>query len=704
MVATGQPLTAKRSEAGQVKTRSNPGHGWRRQDLQGMRALAVLVAVLYHVFDWPRGGFVGVEIFFVLSGFFITRLLIRERTTTGRLSFQDFYIRRVKRILPTALLVLVVTVAASELLFTAIRAKTTLVDALYAAVFAANYHFEQTGTDYFEVGQPPSPIQHYWSLSVEEQFYFVWPALLVLIYALTRGLRRNGHTWARQAGLFGAMSVVVAASFAFAVYFTAHDPTSAYFSTFSRIWELGTGALVAIAGPWLARMPQSIRPALAYLGLGAVVASLFMIDATVPFPAPWGVVPVLGTALVVAAFQGVEVRGMYPLTNPVARYIGDTSYTLYLWHWPVIVLLMTLMPRGVLFDVIALVSAAVLTVVTYHFFENPIRTSNWLTGDEPSKSSRFALTRTGLACVVVVSVMAIGGSIFAIQYNEKTARTSQADQQLVVASEAPKPQDADPCFGAPAMVTEGCVLRNPAVPLQPSIDAFANDTQGAYACFRLEHQPLKSCTYGYSGDDATRIAIVGDSHAGMILPALSQFLMENKWELTTYVGWGCQWQTPAEGDCPIDDIQSSLLKRPYDLVITTSARKFGKAESMQRAWEPVAAAGSRIAVIGDNPAVSEESIACLTRVSTGDDRTGDCGTPVAEAFAKPDPLVEVAGLVPNTTLIDLTRYYCNADRCPTVIGNVIVYRDTIGGHLTATYVKTLGPAIVDGIKRALVPH
>ncbi len=669
-----------------------------------MRALAVLVAVLYHVFDWPRGGFVGVEIFFVLSGFFITRLLIRERTTTGKLSFQNFYIRRVKRILPTALLVSVVTVIGSELLFTAIRAKATLVDALYAAVFAANYHFEAIGTDYFEVGQPPSPFQHYWSLSVEEQFYFVWPALLVLIFALTRALRRNGHSWARQAGLFCAMSLVVIASFAWAVYFTKHDPTSAYFSTFSRIWELGTGALVAIAGPWLARLPESIRPALAYLGLGAVVASLFMIDATVPFPAPWGVVPVLGTALVVAAFQGVEVRGMYPLTNPVARYIGDTSYTLYLWHWPVIVLLMTLMPRGVLFDVIALVTAAVLTVVTYHLFENPIRNSDWLTGDGSSKPSRFALTRTGLAVVGVVAVVAVVGSIFAIQYAEKTARTSQADQQLVVASEAPKPQAVDPCFGAAAMVTEGCALRNSAVPLRPTVDEFANDTQGAYACFRLEHQPLKSCVYGYSGDDATRIAIVGDSHAGMLLPALSQYLMANKWELTTYVGWGCEWQIPAVGDCPIDDIQSSLLKRPYDLVITTSARKFGSVAAMQSAWEPVAAAGSRIAVIGDNPEVSEESIACLTRVTTGDDRTGDCGTPAALAFAKSDPLLKAAALVPNTTVIDLTKYYCTSDRCPTVIGDVIVYRDTVGGHLTATYAKTLGAAIVEAINRIMAPH
>jgi peptidoglycan/LPS O-acetylase OafA/YrhL len=174
-------------------SRANVGH--RRADLQGMRAIAVLTVFANHLFDWPPGGFVGVDVFFVLSGFFITGILIRERSTTGKLSFQRFYVRRVKRILPSAVLVLVVTVTGSYLLFPAIRAKDTLLDALYAAVFAANFRFQAVGADYFQQTQPPSPIQHYWSLSIEEQFYFVWPVLLVAIFAVTRS-RRSGKPWA----------------------------------------------------------------------------------------------------------------------------------------------------------------------------------------------------------------------------------------------------------------------------------------------------------------------------------------------------------------------------------------------------------------------------------------------------------------------------------------------------------------------------
>ncbi|OZC81301.1 acyltransferase [Rhodococcus sp. 06-418-5] len=675
-----------------------------RLDLQGMRAVAVLAVFADHLFGWPSGGFVGVDVFFVLSGFFITGRLIREREKTGAVSFGDFYVKRARRIIPSAMLVLVVTVALAYALFPAIRAKQTLVDGLYAAVFAANIHFEQVGTDYFQVGQPPSPLQHYWSLSIEEQFYFVWPLLLIALYAVTRRYHRRRNPWIRKAAIFGAMAVICLASFAWAAYQSVADPSSAYFSTFTRVWELGIGALLAICGPFLAKIPRAARPATSYLGLAGVAASLFLITATSQFPAPWAALPVLSTALVVAAFHGSEVRGVPLLTNPVAQYVGDTSYTLYLWHWPVIILLTAVLPENAVYYVLALVVAFGLTEITYRFYEKPIRDSRWL----ESTSSKGFVSKIEpshwLFAAVMVAALCIG-SIISIALVDRTNQTGQATQALVVEQPiVPVASDVAKCLGAAAMVNEGCELRDPDKPLQPSVDTFADDTQGAYECYRTEGKPLRSCTYGYQRDDAKRLAIIGDSHAGMLLPALSPYLSQNKWSLTTYVGYGCQWQLPPSGDCSnvMNDIQAVVLAENYDAILTTSSRKFGGSTDQaavvaySAAWAPVARTGTKVIAIADNPTVTEESMLCVTRVSLGSDSTGECGASRDVALADRDPLFASVEAVPGASLIDLTDYYCTADRCPTVIGDVIAYRDT-GGHLSATFAKTLSQFLVPEI-------
>ena len=704
---------AKNSRVGEMPTNGSAGSASRRPDLQGMRAVAVLAVFADHLFGWPSGGFVGVDVFFVLSGFFITGLLIREITNTKKLSFEHFYVRRAKRILPSAVLVLIVTVIGSYLLFPALRAKETLVDALYAAVFVSNFRFEAVGADYFQQDQPPSPLQHYWSLSIEEQFYFVWPALLVLLFALIRKRKRRDGASNRnvQLGLFVAMTGVVTASFVWAMALSATDPNAAYFSTFTRVWELGVGALLAISGPWLARIPSAVRPTLAYLGVAGVLGSLAVIDSTVQFPAPWAALPVLSTALVVASFHGVEVRGMSPLTNRVAGYFGDTSYTLYLWHWPVIILLQAVIPTGPLFYGVALVLALGLTAVTYRFYENPIRKSDWLL-DKPAPADRRIPTPSpsGWALIGGVAAVAIVISILGIGYSEKidaaralSAEATTRGEYWHARQSDGIPEVSDPCFGAPAMVTPGCVLRDPAVKLQPSIDEFANDSfRGERGCYfqGKEGQGVESCTYGYTGTDATRIALVGDSHAAQIMSALEPILDANKWQLTTYIGTTCNLKLPRKAMCPVDEIQKILLADPYDLVLVTGLRNQGDAADYQRAWDPIAAAGSRIAALADNPGLSEDSYLCLTRISIGGDRTGDCGTPRTEALAVPDPLIAAAALVPDATLIDLTPYYCDEDRCPSVIGNVIVYRDK-KGHLTSTFARTLAPALADGIRGAL---
>lgn len=672
-----------------------------RSDLQGMRAFAVLAVFSQHLFDWPRGGFVGVDVFFVLSGFFITALLIKQHTATDAISFADFYRRRVRRIIPSAVLVIVVTVLGSYLLLTVTRAKSALTDGLWATVFASNWRFERVGSDYFAEGQPKSPLLHYWSLSIEEQFYFVWPVALVALFAVSRrSSTTETYSRGRQRWLAGFMVTVCLLSFILACHQTDLDPNGAYYSTFTRVWELGVGALLAICAPLLARIPHGIRPWLSYIGLGGAVISLFAITADSMFPGPWAALPVLSTALVIAAFVGAEVRKVPHLTNRVAGYFGDHSYTLYLWHWPVIILLAAVLPPAWPYYVAVIGISLTLTHVTYRFYEDPIRRSNWLEKDRPLFGRiRISPKQWTVAGAVIAATIAASAVAVEVDLNAH----SQDDQDLVVTMAAPGAiTESGQCVGVAALSTEGCVLFDPAKPVTPSIDYFAHDGQGAFKCFREQGEPLQSCTYGFEGPDAKRIAVIGDSHAAMLLPALSPYLVENRWSMTTFVGYGCQWTSNIVnngGDCSemMAQTQQKLLADKFDVVVTTASREHaGDSNGYEELWRPVAEAGSKILAVGDVPGVPEETLNCLTRVGV----IRNCATPRDEALAIPDPLLIAAPKVPGVTALDLTNSFCDADKCPAIIGNHIVYQDA-DGHMTATYAQSLGPQLVDAVKQLI---
>lgn len=679
-----------------------------RPDLEGMRAVAVLAVFVNHLFDWPTGGFVGVDIFFVLSGFFITGLLIRERTETGTVSFSNFYIRRVRRIIPAALLVLATTIIAGYVFFPAQRAKETLIDGMWAALFGANWRFESVGTDYFQEGQPPSPLQHYWSLSIEEQFYFVWPLLLLGLFLMTRKAARRGRSNVRLGALAGAMGVIVLASFGWAVVQSADSPAGAYFSTFTRVWELGVGALVAILGPLLAKLPATgiLRPAMSYVGIAGVVASLFVITQSTQFPGPGAALPVLSTALVVAAFHGADVRSVPWLTNPVAQYFGKTSYSLYLWHWPVIIVLAAVMPKDSTYYVLGAILALVLSHLSFTYFENPIRGSKWLERSTEIKRGKdviATITPSMWRTTGFVAASAVLASLMMIQINDRTERVGEKYESLYVAQDQQITAPVDPCFGAGAMSNPQCDTNVEPKALQPGIDSFAKDTQGAYSCWRAEGgSAMPNCVLGSTKPDALKVALIGDSHAAMLLPALSQFLIAENWSLTAMVGYDCQWEISANDDCGsvMESVQSKLLnEQPYDLILTTGSRKYGNAANYAAAWKPVVDRGTKVVAIADNPTVTAEALACLTRFGASAEDITACGMSMQEATGKADAIVAAAAAVPGVSVVDMTDLYCSEGRCPAVIGNVIVYRDT-GGHLTASYAKTLAPYLSERINTA----
>jgi peptidoglycan/LPS O-acetylase OafA/YrhL len=230
-----------------------------RPDIQGLRALAVIVVILDHLFGWPSGGFVGVDVFFVISGFLITGLMLSEHQRTGQISWANFYRRRVRRIMPAAVVCLTLTVAASFLIYRTARFDSIRSDAIWSLFFGANWHYAEVGTDYLGSTGPVSPLQHFWSLSVEEQFYIIWPVVLIgMLGVVGRPLRTRGRSANRA--LAAAMAAGVVGSFAWAVVDTATSPTWAYFSTFTRGWELAVGAMLAVSAPTIARLSTAGAP------------------------------------------------------------------------------------------------------------------------------------------------------------------------------------------------------------------------------------------------------------------------------------------------------------------------------------------------------------------------------------------------------------------------------------------------------------
>src|SRR6476661_4043244 len=293
-----------------------------REDIEGLRAVAVILVVAFHAgVGFVGGGFVGVDVFFVLSGFLITGLLVDEVGRTGSISLRGFYARRVRRLLPLSTLVLVATAIASFLLVPPIDRKGIAGDLVGAALWGANWRFAAASTQYM-ADTDKSTVLHYWSLSVEEQFYVVWPLLLLLLAYTLRYSKRSAPFAARHR-VAVTLGAVTAGSFVASWQLTAAGSPFAYFGLHTRAWELGVGA--ALAG--------------SLVGLVMVVGSALLMDETTPFPGTAALAPVLGTGLLVAAGARVPDEGISKfLSHPVPRYIGRVSYAWYLWHWPVLVL------------------------------------------------------------------------------------------------------------------------------------------------------------------------------------------------------------------------------------------------------------------------------------------------------------------------------------------------------------------------------
>lgn len=500
----------------------------------------------------------GVDVFFVLSGFFITGLLLSGAGRNRRVWLADFYIRRARRILPAATVTLVATDIVALRLLNFVRAKQILLDSVPTSFFAANFHFANQGVDYFATAQPPSPLQHFWSLAVEEQFYIVWPALVslallgVAVHRLAGSRRRAAGPVVTKRGLRRVLVVVVVVaigSLAWSVYDTRMHPTSAYFSTFARAWELALGAALAVAAPWLRRRAASLaalRTVFGWLGLIAIVASGYVISGSTPFPGYAALLPTVGAAFVIAAgiADGQPRWGVGRLLSVAPlRYLGDRSYALYLWHWPALVIAAQYEGHrlSVATNLLLILGALVVSIVSYRFFENPLRRMTWTPRASAlalwpvSVAVVFLVAHTGLRAVDIKSAQlaAAGGPPFPGLASSSEAALSASAQQAPPPPSSPGAgQRVNGALPAVIAAVKAAQLRA-AIPvgLSPAPGALIADHYDFPAgCAPSSDGQTTSTICSLGSTLSTRsIVVIGDSHVQMWMPAILSMAQRDGW-------------------------------------------------------------------------------------------------------------------------------------------------------------------------------
>ncbi|ROR43934.1 acyltransferase family protein [Kitasatospora cineracea] len=689
---TGPEVGAAPSVPGgrRADRRRKKGHkGAFRPDIEGLRAVAVLLVLVYHAVPKSlRGGFVGVDVFFVISGFLITSLLVKEIGRTGRLSLGAFYARRAKRLLPAACLAVLAAAVLTYLYLPVTQRSTFGGDLLAASLYVVNWRLADRSVDYLAADVLPSPVQHFWSLAVEEQFYLVWPVLIVLALWLAPRLR-----WSLTRMLAVAITLVAGASLAFSVYYTGKSPAQAFFVTPTRLWELAVGAIVALALPKLAGLGRGAGAALTTLGLLAVLGGGYFLDGSYAWPGYWALLPTVGAALVLIGGVGGPSGAGRVLALPPMVWVGGISYSLYLWHWPLLVAAQAKWGDGGKVGVLAVAVSVVPAWLSHKLVENPIRFSAALS--RPFKATwavGVPSTALAVAAGLLLTLGTGGGSGGPVA--GAAALTGLSDQQQSDLWKTDKYPTVQPD------------------PLKATADVPA--AYGMKCQAGQEATTVASCDFGDTSA-ATVVVMAGDSKVLQWQPALDEIGKAH----------GIHVVTVTKSSCAFADTVAVLNDRPYKscadwnkkamakilelrpaMVLTSqnSAHALADAsgsgagdlppmrDGLERSWTKLQKAGIPVTVLLNNVnGVPSPVYECVAKNKS---KLSACA--FDSNYETAQLQTELAKKV-GAGVIDLNPMICPGGRCPAVIGSALVYRD--GSHITATYVKTLVPALQDRLKQ-----
>jgi len=689
-----------------------------RSDIEGLRAVAVIAVVFFHAgLPGVGGGYIGVDVFFVVSGFLITGLLWREASTTGAVGLATFYGARARRLLPAAVTVIVATCVASVVLLPPLQARSVIGDGIASALYAGNYRFAIQGTDYLTADAPPSPLQHYWSLGVEEQFYLLWPALIIgTAWLLARLARRTGVGASRSVVPYVlVLGVLATVSFMVSLAWTDTWPSWAYFSLPTRAWELAVGGLIALTATAWRHLPGPSAAVVGWGGLALIVVTCTQIGEETPYPGTTALLPVLGTALVIGAGCATTELGVgRVLSKPAMRAIGRLSYSWYLWHWPVLLLAPALVgqPLGLAGRLAMVVVSFVLAILTLHLVENPVRFATSLTA-----SAQRSLVAGGVLTALAVAACLVLLMVSPVPVGQGTAAAPVAIGPAAPTVGAPPPMSVrDQVLAAVAKSAAGGPVPANLTPALKAIakpDVFVN---GCVLSWRDVAQP--DCV---SGDAAapTTVALVGDSHAAMWQPALEPYAQERHWRLETMSKVLCPFldlptNSPYLGrkftECEQwrGSVMARLFKEKPQVIVLDMSRRYGADfgfTSYDQAWldrltlvvKTLRRTGAKVLVASQVPDPHGTVPTC---VSAHMDNAIACAPSRADGLNDAGMAAESAATAAGGgQYMNLSELFCTAGRCPVIVGNTLVFRDD--NHITTEYARVLAPLLTEMIERAL---
>ena len=608
----------------------------RIPQIQALRALAAMLVIVFHA-ELVGGGYIGVDIFYVISGYLITGLIVREIEEKSFLNFKAFYLRRIKRLLPTSFFILMVTAVASWLLYPATMRSELGKDIFAAAVYISNFLFAFWQMDYQNLNAIPPVVIHFWSLAVEEQFYLFWPVIVLLAYKA--GGRRR---------LFQIIALISLASFIFSLYLTEASPIWAFYSLPTRAWELGVGAL-------LLAIPKRYKLSVVYpwIALSLILYGTFFFTESTPFPGTAAIAPVLGTAIAIASISSWPPILNFFSNLRLTQWLGEISYPLYLWHWPLLVIPMVYLGRGLhIYERgLAVLATLLLADLTHRFIEQPLR--------HISLAPRKVISGALIATVVATSTGLV------ITASAESDITLPTGERYSLAEVMVKPQ----------VYLDDCHVNNG--------ETVSGD-----------------CSYGPKSD--RKVILFGDSHAAQWMPALEKLAYQENFTLISLTKSACPAAAVVKvetgeyknADCakwrqnsiarikatqPIAVIVSGM--QHFDLPSGYSSRTQWWKEGQAKTFAALKGSSQHIIYISDTPHPQRDIPSCIAAGRLEKCNGTQASTPIFS---------------PGWERINPTSWFC-MESCPAIMNGVVVYRDA--SHISVRASELVSAELLRSLKQ-----